>query len=74
MESIQTTNNINYKTLGTIEENGTGSETFENSSEELMPESKRKDSEGNNLVKEEERGLKTFPLQVRLVWVVVLSK
>ncbi|XP_075258021.1 MFS-type transporter SLC18B1-like isoform X2 [Convolutriloba macropyga] len=64
MESIQTTNNINYKTLGTIEENGTGSETFENSSEELMPESKRKDSEGNNLVKEEERGLKTFPLQV----------
>ncbi|XP_075258024.1 MFS-type transporter SLC18B1-like isoform X5 [Convolutriloba macropyga] len=67
MESIQTTNNINYKTLGTIEENGTGSETFENSSEELMPESKRKDSEGNNLVKEEERGfifLVTRPLMI----------
>ncbi|XP_075258023.1 MFS-type transporter SLC18B1-like isoform X4 [Convolutriloba macropyga] len=46
---------------------GLGSETFENSSEELMPESKRKDSEGNNLVKEEERGfifLVTRPLMI----------
>ena len=51
MNVVQTPDKLQSKTLGTIEESGSGSETIDKSTQELLPRSNRNENDG---VKDEE--------------------